>query len=201
MALLTVACIVEGHGEVQAVPILIRRLVAFANPAVYADVQRPIRVPKSRLLSDGGLEDAVELAVRGLRQPGFVLVIMDSDDSCPKELAPLVLARAERAAADRRPVGVVLANREFESWFIAAAESVAGHSGLRLDLIAPPDPESIRGAKEWLRSHMLPGRTYSETIDQPSLASQFDLNSARRASSFDKMYREVERFCNLAATS
>jgi hypothetical protein len=30
-----------------------------------------------------------------------VLVIMDSDDSCPKELAHLVLARAERAAADR----------------------------------------------------------------------------------------------------
>jgi hypothetical protein len=198
MAVFSVACIVEGRGEVPAVPILIRRLLALINPAVYADVQHPIRQSKGRLLSAGGLEDAV--AVRGLPEPGVVLVIIDSDDSCPKEVAPLLLARAEHAAARRRPAGVVLATREFESWFIAAAESIAGHSGLRPDLSAPADPESIRGAKQWLSRSMVSGKAYSPTIDQPSLASRFDLNAARRAPSFDKMYREVERFCSLALT-
>jgi len=200
MAAFSVACIVEGHGEVPAVPIMIRRLVAKINPAVYANVQHPIRQSKGRLLSAGGLENAVELAVRGLPESGVVLIIIDSDDSCPKELAPKLLARALQTAAGRRHVGVVLAKMEFESWFIAAAESIAGHSGLDPSLSAPHDPESIRDAKGWLQKAMPPGRKYSETIDQPSLASRFDVNAARRAPSFDKMYREVERFCSLAIT-
>jgi hypothetical protein len=198
MLAFSVACIVEGHGEVPAVPILIRRLVEFVNPAVYANVQRPIRKPRGTLLREGGIEGAVELAVRGLPELGFVLIIIDSDDSCPKELAPELLARALRTAAGRRPVGVVLAKMEFESWFIAAAESIAGHSSLPSGLCAPADPESIRDAKGWLQKAMPPGRKYSPTVDQPSLASKFDLNAARRAPSFDKMCREIERFCSLA---
>jgi hypothetical protein len=148
----------------------------------------------------GELEWAVELAGRGLRSPGAVLIVIDSDDDCPKELAPLSLGRATATANGRWPVGVVLANREFESWFIAAAESIAGQSGLPVGLRTPPDPESIRDAKGWLQKAMPPGRKYSETVDQPSLASKFDLNAARRAPCFDKMCREIERFCSIAIT-
>jgi len=199
MVPLYVACIVEGQGDFNAAPVLLKRPVKFVNPDVYADV-RPFRVGRSKLVLLGELERAVERAGRGLRSPGVVLIVIDSDDDCPRELAPALLARATRAAADRWPTGVVLAKREFESWFIAAAESVAGYSGLRSDLTAPADPESIRGAKEWLRRNMVPGKAYSPTVDQPSLASKFDLNAARRAPSFDKMYREIERFCSLAIT-
>lgn len=199
MVPLNVACIVEGQGDFSAVPVLLKRLVKFMNPNVYADV-RPFRVTRSKLVLLGELERAVELAGRGLRSPGVVLIIIDSDDDCPKELAPVLLDRAMRAAGDRWPVGVVLAKREFESWFIAAAESIAGHADLDPSLSAPPDPESIRGAKKWLEKAMPPGRTYSPTVDQPSLASKFDLSAARRAPSFDKMCREIERFCALAVT-
>jgi len=193
---LPVACIVEGHGDVLALPILVRRLAALINPATYIDVQRPDRHSKSTLLRAGGLESAVELAVRGLPGLGAVLIVIDSDDDCPKETAPQLLARAERAAARRRHVSLVLANREFESWFIAAAESV------KPGLAAPNSPESIRGAKEWLSKNIFSGRKYSPTVDQPKLASLFDLDSARRrAPSFDKMYREIERFCHLAAAT
>jgi hypothetical protein len=95
---------------------------------------------------------------------------------------------------------VVLAKSEFENWFIAAAESIAGDSGLAPGLSSPSDPESIRDAKGWLQKAMPPGRKYSETIDQPSLASKFDLNAARRAPSFDKLCREIAHFCSLAIT-
>jgi hypothetical protein len=44
----------------------------------------------------------------------------------------------------------VLANKEFEAWFLAGASSLAGHHGFPADLAPPPEPESIRGAKEWL---------------------------------------------------
>jgi hypothetical protein len=201
MSVFTVACIVEGHGEIRAVPILIQRLVGLVNPNLWAIIPRPIRQPGGTLLSSGGLEKAVELAVCGLTEPGLVLIILDSEDICPKEVAPLLLARAERVAAGRRQVAVVLAHREFECWFIAAAKSLAGHSGLPPDLIAPPDPESIRGAKEWLRRNMAVGRTYSPAIDQPALTNRFDIEAARAAPSFDKLYREIERFCALVSSN
>jgi hypothetical protein len=194
MVALRVACIVEGHGEQRAVPILMRRLAQLVNPDVYAEV-RAIRQSRGTLLSAGGLERAVKLAVNDTPPSGAVLILIDSDDDCPKEMAPQLLERAARVAAGRRLVAVVLAKREFESWFLAAAESVAGHAGLKADVTAPSDPESIRDAKGWLRKQMRLGRKYSETVDQPDLTKVFDLTAARRASSFDKLYREIERFC------
>jgi hypothetical protein len=91
------------------------------------------------------------------------------------------------------PVAVVLAKREFESWFVAAAESLAGRVGLPADLQAPGAPESIRGAKEWLTERMLGSRSYSPTLDQPVLAREFDIATAVRADSFRKCLREITR--------
>ena len=88
-------------------------------------------------------------------------------------------------------ISVVMAKKEYEAWFIAAGESLRGKRGLIPDLHAPTDPESIRGAKEWLSRHMPGSQPYAETTDQPALTAVFDLNMARRAESFDKCYREV----------
>jgi hypothetical protein len=57
------------------------------------------------------------------------------------------------------------------------------------------DPESIRGAKEWLAAQFEPRRRYSETVDQPAFARLFDLLQARRrAASFDKLFSDVQAF-------
>jgi hypothetical protein len=82
---------------------------------------------------------------------------------------------------------------EFEAWFLAAATSLAGQRGLRADLVPPPEPEAKRGAKEWLAANRTDGYAYSETTDQAALAAVFDLDQARRADSFDKCFRDVER--------
>lgn len=87
----------------------------------------------------------------------------------------------------------MLANKEYEAWFIAAAESLRGKRGLAADLTAAPNPENIRGAKEWLSDHMPRNRPYNPTLDQPALTSVFDMEAARRADSFDKCYREIVR--------
>ncbi len=86
----------------------------------------------------------------------------------------------------------MIANREFEAWLIASAESLRGIRGLRNDIVAPGQPEAIRGAKEWLSGRMS-GRTYRATRDQAALASRIDLQLARRAPSFDRFCREIER--------
>ncbi|MBM3748508.1 MAG: DUF4276 family protein, partial [Acidobacteria bacterium] len=111
----------------------------------------------------------------------------------PKTLAPELLERAQKAAS-HLPVAVVLPKREFEAWFLAAAESLRGYRDLSADLEPPSDPEAVRGAKEWLQRHLPPGRRYSETLDQPALAAVFDLELARRrSSSFEKLCREITR--------
>lgn len=184
-------CVVEGRGEVESVPILVRRVGEQCEPPVYPAVERPIRVPASKLRKADELKRAVELAAARAGQGGSVLVLLDADDDCPATVGPEMLDQiGARGDVD---VSVVLAKREYETWFLAAAESVAGLRGLRPDLASPEDPESIRGAKEWLRDRMTGGSTYSPTLDQPALTAQFDLDAARRADSFDKCVREIRR--------
>lgn len=91
------------------------------------------------------------------------------------------------------PIAVVLAKREFEAWFLAAAESIRGRRGLRNDIHSPDDPEAIRDAKGWLSGRMESDRKYHEKRDQPALAASFDLEQARQADSFDKCYRDIVR--------
>lgn len=185
--------IVEGHGERFAVPPLLRRIGAALEPPVYPEVLRPIRVPKTKLLQDGQFEKALELAARKVGPEGRILVLLDADRDCPKELATSL---AERAAASRpdRTTGVVIAKSEYEAWFLAAAESLAGMRGLADPLPAPDDAEAILDAKGWLRARMAPGYTYAETTDQSAFSATFDHElSRRRSASFDKLWREVSR--------
>jgi hypothetical protein len=113
MPSLPIACIVEGHGEVEAVPILVRRIAERVDPTLYIQARRPLRITRSQLVRAGELERAVELAARQVGRHGGILVLIDSDDDCPAQLGPQLLDRARKARNDL-PIGVVLAKREFE---------------------------------------------------------------------------------------
>jgi len=187
-----IVAIVEGHGEVEAVPLLVRRIAAEISADRVAELPQPIRVQRQKLLKEGELERAVELAARKAGAGGGILILLDADDDCPEQLAARILRRATTARADRA-IRVVLAKMEFEAWFLAAAESIAGHRDLADGLQAPADCEAVRDAKGWLTKHMPPGRSYRETLDQVKLTAQFDLRVAReRAPSFDKLWRDVD---------
>ena len=177
-----IGCIVEGHGEVEAVPVLIRRLAANLYPELAVIVPRPIRIARNKLLQAGGLEKWVEVVSVRVGAQGAIFVILDSDDDCPAELGPELLDRALQVQGNL-PIAVVLAKYEFEAWFLAAAESLRGQRGLGDDIHRPNDPEAIRGAKEWLSHRMEGSRTYSEMDDQPALTALFDIEQARQADS------------------
>lgn len=153
--MITVATIVEGDGEVAAVPILLRRLSAWKTPATAANVLRPIRVRRDRFLNrEDEFRRHLLLAANKCGQDGWVLVPLDADDDCPAKLGPKTLRRA-RAVISHRRVSVVLANREFEAWLIAAAESLEGQRGFRFaSSKAEEGADSIRDAKGWMRERM-----------------------------------------------
>lgn len=184
--------IVEGHGEVEAIPILIRRIAADLGHGFAVRIERPIRIPRSKLVRPGEIERAVELAARRAGTDGGVLVLIDSDGEPPCTLGPTLLQRAQRVRP-KMPIGLVLAHQEYEAWFLAAVESLRGLRGLSATIEPPHDPEGIRGAKEWLMRHMPKGITYSETHDQSAFTAQFELGAARWAGSFDKCYREIAK--------
>ena len=99
--MVTIASIVEGKGEVAAVPILLRRVASQVAPKVLVNALRPIRVQRNQILKSGQLERALELAARQVgKGRGRILILLDSDDDCPKQLADEMLHRARVARAD-----------------------------------------------------------------------------------------------------
>jgi hypothetical protein len=195
---LRLAAIVEGHGEVEAVPVLIQRIAAEMDPPLFPQVDPIVRMPSSQLRKEDELEHRVEYTARKLGGRGGILILIDCDwssNACPKFAAPPLLERVRRVRSDI-PISVVLACREYEAWFIAAAESLRGQRGLPADLTPANWPERIRGAKEWLSHRMPRTKPYTETTDQVAFTRIFDMASARRADSFDKCYREITGLLN-----
>jgi hypothetical protein len=192
--------IVEGDGEVRAVPVLFRRLIGEFNLGVPIEIAQPIRRSRGSLLMEGGLERAVELAAIESQLTGAVFVLIDSEGECPAKLAPNLLKRAQTARPDKL-VAVALAHREFEAWFLASASSLKGQRSLSQNIEDHPAPEDIQNCKGWLEDWMPPTSKYAPPVDQPALAARFDLGLARRSRSFRKLCKEFEAICKRARSA
>lgn len=195
-----IATVVEGHGEIEAVPILVQRVFNELLGAYIDYPPRPVRQPRGSLIKAGGVERAVGLAAES-RGCSAILVLIDADDDCPRELGRELQKRAQEARPDLA-VEVVLANREYEAWFLAAIVSLRGERSIRVDACVPDHLEEIRDAKGWLSDHMDTGRTYHAIDDQPALTDRFDLDQARRNSqSFRKLIAKLDRLNNALTQS
>jgi hypothetical protein len=190
--------IVEGQGEVSAIPVLLRRLRDEAG-AYDVDIAPPIRRTRSDLVKERTLRIAVRLALKD-PETRAVLIIFDADDDCPAELRRSIDAWAK---AEAGPIAceIVIAAREYESWFVATMESLRGLRDIRADAVSLPFPEERRDAKGYVKSWMPPGRAYKETQDQPALTAKLDLPTAhRRSRSFRRMVRVFGVLAGLDST-
>jgi hypothetical protein len=179
----TLVPIVEGHAEIESIPVLLRRLGILS-------IARPFRVKRNKVVKEGEIERAVQQAIRDRDGASAVLVLLDADDDCPATLGPDLLLRC--AAVTSLPVSVVIANRELEAWFLGGIESLRGQRGIRGDAEWTGDPEEPRGAKGRVESMMV-GRSYLDTDDQPALMAVLDVQLAReRCPSLDKLLRDLE---------
>lgn len=200
MSRLRVAVIVEGEGEVAAVPILLRRLWSELGGQHIEILGPPIRRKRSEFEKQNQLEKAVGLAAIKLKHalasadPGLVLVLFDRDPSelPPCHLGPQALQWAS-GAFSHLDIACVVANIEYETWFVAAAESLTKYIQLDATEAVPSTPEEQRCGKNWIESRFR-GPKYSETQDQPAMTAKMDLSQARtRSPSFDKLCRELEQ--------
>ena len=185
-------CVIEGHGEREAVPVLCNRVIRTLLRDVsdwYID-EEPVRQPRSKLVDEcipspnrgpntDGLNRA--LAMAAAREPDSILVICDADDDCPRAWGPAVpsaLPRGNRTVAVRG----VMASREFESWILWNFPKL---DRKRVKAIHPD--KSPRDAKKAL-GQLVPG--YSPTTHQLDQTRGLDLGSVWASSdSFDKLVR------------
>lgn len=188
--MIRIASIVEGDAEVSALGVLLRRLATEVEPYSSVDLVPPIRVRRDRFVNKPEeFRRQLLLAAAKSGEDGWILVLLDADDDCPASLGLEIYQQAQQHVPHRR-LSVVLANREFEAWFIAAAQSLNGVRGFSVDPDERADAETPRNAKGWMRERMKSG-TYREMLDQPAFAARFDLQQAfENSRSFRKLCKE-----------
>lgn len=181
-----VASVVEGHGEVKALPALLRR-IAYGAGIYEIDVRPPHRLGCDQMRSTK-VRDAVRIQRASLVERGgvgVVVVLYDSDDDDPTECV-----EATRAALEGQEAVVAVAVREYEAWFLAGIESLRRHKEVLDDASYSKDPEAKRGAKEALQEQMT-GK-YIETRHQDAFSSILDLDAtARRSPSFARFREQL----------
>ena len=124
--------IVEGYGEVEAVFDFAKARSIRTGPRISLEIPHPIRILASKPTRRGELERALQLAYSRIETKGGIFILYDCDwpGSCPAKDGPSILRRAARRGSSI-PVSVVLAKMEFETWFIAAAQSIQSCRGYR----------------------------------------------------------------------
>lgn len=205
--------IVEGHGEVDAVPILLDRWFKHRKYLNFQTSKYVVRAPKSAIVAsldeerELGIELYIRRALMQSKKPDGILVLIDADDECiarrgrphEQQLGPELLARA-LSEASHIPIGVVVADREFEAWYLAAH--------MRLKQLGFFDPEvRFRAGFDFARPRDCKGQVgrcvghkYSETADQKKIATLISFRSymCKHCPSFAKLIRDLERITQQA---
>ena len=189
--------IVEGDGEVDAVPALLHKMLK-ASGRSDIGVGTPLNAHScSNLTKTGGLERFVQIAA--LRQDcGAILVLMDADKGCPLTIAKDFVDRIKKLGT-KYPVVVVIANCEYEAWFLASLETITGkdldgRTGLPAGTSYPTlDVEGRVGVKEWLDRKFPGSRKYKETQDQVCMTRLLDPELVQpRSRSFRRLRKAVD---------
>lgn len=202
--------IVEGRGELEALPILLRNWlryrryrnieVDFAGP-VWTGGKGTIVVAHDSV-HGRGVEHYVRLAL--LRRPDVILILLDADDECPRTLAAGLLNQAKASVPANYPIDVVVAKREYEAWFLAAFPSSRFRQALeqnRYQLTSRSLPrktevEDVADCKRYVAA-LLGLDKYRPTIHQPALTRilPFTRGMTARSRSFRKLLKVLhERF-------
>ncbi|MGE3800604.1 MAG: DUF4276 family protein [Candidatus Kapaibacterium sp.] len=188
--------IVEGQGEVEAFPTLLRNIL-YSMERWDVQIESPLNTKgKPNLTRENGLEKFLKLGFRST--VSGILVLLDADGDCAKELA-YNLAERGRSLAPPVPIAITCATRCYEAWFLASLSTIAGVSlkgtpGLPTDCQFDDSPEERLNPKKWITEQLPESLIYKETLHQAALTELIDLEEASvRSRSFRRLIHAVEQ--------
>ena len=198
----TIVPVVEGPGDVAALPGLLTRILLKKHNR--ADVI--VAQGKSNVVKTNGrtnLENKIEKFLQHARNKpecDGILVLVDADDDCPVDVSRHLSQRCEPSRSIC-PVEVVYAHRKYESWFLVCLDTIRGR-GLIPDAASISVPaENINNPKRWLTDQMPPGRAYKATSHQASLSGLIDIELAYHNSrSFRRLCHALEQLLDAMPT-
>jgi hypothetical protein len=188
--------VVEGDGDVEAVPELIRRI---AHGLGRFDIT--VCHPHKR----GGLPAVLSrfdnFFKTALLDKCPILWVLDYDcDDCHDQVRHVEQLRARgEALSNGVAFEFVFLVQEFETLFLADHETTRkAFPDISAALPFPADPERVRDAKGWLSSARPKGYAYKPTQHQKRLSAQVDLGRLReRSPSYARFEQAVERLIGL----
>lgn len=187
-----VVVIVEGDGEVRAFQLLLRGLLQ-ERQCWNVGISKPLINVHGigNIKKENGLERFLKLA---MRRPSCdaILILMDADIDCAKELS-ISFARRALIHSAHIPTTIVTAKYRYENWFLGSIETLKGKCGLKENLQVINCPEEVPDPKRWIATNMVAGRAYRETIDMPEMTRLLDTNLVfQRSRSFRRLAHAID---------
>ena len=187
----TIIPVVEGDGDVSALPGLLSRILLemYNRPdVVVAQGKAMVVKANGRQNLENKLERFLQHA-QNKPQCDAILVLLDTDVDCPVELARSLLQRCKQLGLPI-PVEIVCAHREYESWFLASMDTIKGRRGISDTAALSHGAEDVQNPKQWLTDQMPRGQAYKETTHQAALTQHMDIDMAHNNS------RSFRRLCH-----
>jgi hypothetical protein len=189
--------IVEGPGDINAMPVLLRRICYELECGLGAIIATPMKVPRSKMVQKECLKHYMRIA-NSQPECKLILLFMDEDDDCAKELCEKLRPWIDEESLSAK-CEIIIIPREFECWFITALESLRGMRGIGQEAISHTNPEEVRNPKIILTKYMKGTAAYHESADQAALTEALDLKMVRQKSkSFRRLIAKIENAFNPA---
>src|SRR5436190_14578319 len=202
--------LVEGDGDVQAVPALVGRLLTQlpddCQGQLFLD-NAPMRIGGVHQITGKRQGDLARHLGNAARRPnlGAALLILDGDADrvegqpfCAVETARTIAQRATAAGAGTRfSFAAVFLRQEYESLLLAAADQLPG---LKPGVTLPSAPEEgPRDAKGWLHENLVDG--YNPTDGQLDLTRAVkDWTPVRLLNCFQRLEHALRELAAAVAT-
>lgn len=188
--------IVEGDGDIGAARLLVQRIL---EKHQIFDIELPRPHKRGEYPSVARHFDNFFLAA--IKEKAPILWVLDFDAkeyTCPVAEANALLGRAASLRPDW-PIKIAFLVKEYETLFLhdeAATRSV--FTDIPKNAAFPANPETIRGAKEWLSKQRPSGKAYKETVHQEKITARLNLENLREKSrDFAHLERAVISLINL----
>jgi len=192
--------IVEGEGDREAVPVLIRKILSakklhhiqLTSPQISGDVGKAFK-----RLSD--------FLVYGYKNGCPILWILDCDDKnngkpgCPVNHVKNLQAEINKLKIHTPyPVEFSFFVKEFESLYLAERKALIDYYNLPNNIYIDPGASLRRDAKGEISKLLGKDKGYKETTDQAKIAARLDLDECRRVSrDYQHLESAVLRLCSV----